>query len=102
MGKNPPANAGEVRKASSILGSGRSSEGGHGNPLQYSCLENPMEGGARWATVHGVAKSWAQLRDLAQMHAPCISYDNSTSHQRDGDISMKYRHMKCFGSQNNQ
>ena len=34
-------------------------EGGHGNPLQYSCLENPMDGGAWWATVHWVAKSWA-------------------------------------------
>ena len=52
--KNPPANAGEV---GSIPRSGRSSGGGHGNPLQYSCLENPMDRGAWWATVHGVAKS---------------------------------------------
>ena len=43
--------------AGSIPGSGRSSEGGHGNPLQYSCLENPMDRGVWWATVHGVAKS---------------------------------------------
>jgi len=41
-----------------ILGSGRSAGGGNGNPLQYSCLENPMDRGAWWATVHGVAKSW--------------------------------------------
>jgi len=41
----------------SILGSGRSPGGGHGNPLQYSCLENPMDIGTRWATFHGVAKS---------------------------------------------
>ena len=48
--KNPPANAGDV---GSILGSGRSPGEGNGNPLQYSCLENPMDGGAWWATVHG-------------------------------------------------
>ena len=41
----------------SILGSGRSPGGGHGNPLQYSCLENPMDRGTRWATVHGAAES---------------------------------------------
>ena len=44
-----------------ISGSGRSPGGGNGNPLQYSCLENPMDGGAWWATVHGVAKSWTWL-----------------------------------------
>ena len=42
-----------------ILELGRSPGEGDGNPLQYSCLENPMDGGAWWATVHGVAKSWA-------------------------------------------
>ena len=47
-----------------IPGSGRSPGEGNGNPLQYSCLENPMDGGAWWATVHGVAKSWTRLRDL--------------------------------------
>ena len=41
-----------------IPGLGRSPGGGHGNPLQYSCLENPMDRGAWWATVHGVTKSW--------------------------------------------
>ena len=44
-----------------IPGSGRSPREGNGNPLQYSCLENPMDGGAWWATVHGVIKSLAQL-----------------------------------------
>ena len=44
--KNPPANAGDTRDAGSISGSGRSPGGGHGNPLQYSCLENPMDRGA--------------------------------------------------------
>jgi len=56
-GKNPPANAGDIRDAGSIPGSGRSSEEGHGNPLQYSCLENPMDRGAWWAKVHMVRKS---------------------------------------------
>ena len=56
--KNPPANAGDVRDTGSIPGLGRSPGGGHGNPLQYFCLENPMERGAWWATVRGVAKSW--------------------------------------------
>jgi len=44
--------------------SGRSPGEGSGTPLQYSCLENPMDGGAWWATVHGVAKSWTRLRDF--------------------------------------
>ena len=44
-----------------ILGSGRTPGEGNGNPLQYSCLENPMDGGSWWATVHGVAKSWTWL-----------------------------------------
>ena len=57
MVKNPPANAGNLRDAGSIPGSGRSPGEGHGNPLQYSGLENPMDRGAWWATVHGVAES---------------------------------------------
>ena len=55
--KNPPASAGDARNAGSIPGSGRSPGGGHGNPLQYSGLENPMDGGAWWATVQGVSES---------------------------------------------
>ena len=55
--KNPPANAGDIRDAGSIPGSEGSLGGGHGNPLQYSCLENPMDRGARQAPVHGVAES---------------------------------------------
>jgi len=47
-----------------IPGSGRSSGEGNGNPLQYSCLENPMDRGAWWATVHGVTKSWTRLSDF--------------------------------------
>ena len=55
--KNLSANAGDIRDAGSIPGSGRSSGGGHGNPLKYSCLENTMDRGAWWATVRRVAKS---------------------------------------------
>ena len=55
--KNPPANAGDAKGADSIPGSGRSPGEGNGNPLQYSCLENSMDRGAWWATVHGVTES---------------------------------------------
>ena len=57
MVKNPQANAGDIRVASSIPGLGRYPAGGHGNPLQYSCLENPTDRGAWWATIHRVEKS---------------------------------------------
>ena len=59
--KNSPANAGEARDAGSIPRSGRSPGGGNGNPLQYSCLGNPVERGAWRATVHEVSKSWIAL-----------------------------------------
>ena len=58
--KNLPANA---RDVGSIPGLGRSLGGGNGNPLQYSCWENPMDRGAWWATVHGVTESWTRLGD---------------------------------------
>ena len=61
MVKNPPANAGDIRDAGSILESERSLGGGNGNPLQYSCLENSKDKEAWWATVHGVTKSQMQL-----------------------------------------
>ena len=55
--KNPPTNAGDIRDAGSIPGLGRSTGEGNGNPLQYFCLENPMDSEAWWAMVHRVAKS---------------------------------------------
>ena len=61
MVKNLPASAGD---AGLIPESGRSPGVGSGNPLQYSCLENPMDGGSWWATVHEVAKSQTRLSDL--------------------------------------
>ena len=57
MVKNPPANGGDIRDMGSIPGFARSPGGGHGNPLHYSCLENPMDRGAWWVTVHGVTAS---------------------------------------------
>ena len=54
--KSPPANAGDRRDLGSIPGSGRSPGEGNGNPFQYSCLENPMDGEAWRATVHGVTE----------------------------------------------
>ena len=59
VSKGSAYNAGE---RSSNPGSGRLPGGGHGNPLQDSCLENPLDRGAWQATVHGVAKSWTQLK----------------------------------------
>ena len=63
--KEPASNAGDVRDSGSIPGSGRSPGEGNGTPLQYSCLENPMDRGVRWATVHGVTKSQTRLTDWA-------------------------------------
>ena len=80
-------NAGDL---GSIPGSGRSPGEGNGNPLQYSCLENPMDGGAWWATAHGVAKSRTRLSDfthsrygetLTRFSAVERNSDNSTNHR---------------------
>ena len=66
--KKQLANAGDVGDTCSNPGSGRSPGGGHGNPLQYSCLENPMEGGAWQATAHGVTKSQTRLSTDRHVH----------------------------------
>ena len=67
MVKKLSDNAGDIRDAGSIPGSGRSPGGQHGNPLQYSCLENPMDRGDLWATVYSVTKTRTQLKRLS-MH----------------------------------
>ena len=69
----PPATKWDIRHTGSIPGSGRSPGGGHGNPLHYPCLENPMDRGAWWATVHRVAKSWIWPTWLS-MHAPWVQH----------------------------
>ena len=63
--KNLPVNARDIRDVDFISGLGRSPGEGNGNPLQYSCLENPMDRGAWWATVHRVAKSHTRLKQLS-------------------------------------
>ena len=63
--KNPPAKAGDLRDTGSIPELGRYPGEGNSNPLQYSCLENPMDRGAWQATVHRVTKSWTQLKWLS-------------------------------------
>ena len=67
-GKEPACQCRRHRDVGLIPGSGRSPGGGHGNPLQYSCLENPMDRGAWQATVHGVTRSQTRLKQLS-MHA---------------------------------
>ena len=75
MVKNPPVSAGDIRDVSSIPDLGRSPGGGHVNPLQYSCLENPMDRGAWQVTVHRVPKSWTRLKRLS-IHA-CMHKNGS-------------------------
>ena len=65
--KNQPVNAEDLRHTGSNPESGRSPGGGHGDPLQYSCLENPMDRGTRWATVHRVAKSGTRLKRFSTL-----------------------------------
>ena len=61
-GKEPVCNEGDAGDMGLIPGSERSSGGGHGNPLQYSYLDNPLDRGVWQATVHGVTKNWTQLK----------------------------------------
>ena len=72
--KNLPANAGDAKDVGLIPGSGRSPAGGHGNPLQYSCLEDPMDRGAWWATVPGVTES--EMTEATE-HAHTFYKENS-------------------------
>ena len=70
-GKESACNAGD---SGSNPGLGRSPEEGNGNPLQYSCLENPRDREAWWATIHGVAKSWTRLSDYIFFHFKCTNF----------------------------
>ena len=77
MVRNLSANAGDIREVGSIPGIGRSPGERHGNPLQYSCLENPMYRGAWWATVHRVVKSLTQLKWLS-MHVHDLEWPHQS------------------------
>ena len=79
---NPPANAGNGRDVGSIPGSRRSPGGGHGSPLQYSCLEDPMDRGAWQATVHRVTKSQTQLKQLGTHAHTGVLYKNFAKKKR--------------------
>ena len=68
LSKNPTANTGDIGDVGLIPGSGRSLGEGNGNPLQYSCLENSMDRGSWWATVHGVLKNQTQLSNYTHTH----------------------------------
>ena len=91
MVKSPPANSGDVRDLGSIPGLGRSPGGGHNNPLQYSCLENPMDRGAWRARVHSVAKSWTRLKQLSTAQHKFI---DSKILKRNNDCKIIYRFKK--------
>ena len=85
--KNSPANEGDIRDIDSIPGSGRSPGGGHGNTLQYFCLENPMARGAWWAIVHGAAKSQTRLKQLsthARIHTHTYTHTHTHTHTHTG------------------
>ena len=81
--KNLSANAGDIRDVCSIPGSGKSSEEGHSNPFQSSCLENPMDRGARRATVHRVTKSQIRLKQLGTHHTYNVLVSPSSSLDKD-------------------
>ena len=71
MVKSPPANRGDARDGGLIPELGRFPGGGNGNPLQHSCLENPMDKGAWKVTVHRVPKSWTRTSKLNLLEAKC-------------------------------
>ena len=75
--KNLPANAGELRDTGSILGSARYHGGGHGNPLQYSCLENPMDKEPGMLPSMGIEKRWTQLKQFSTHDRCYIGFSSS-------------------------
>ena len=93
------ANAGDVRDTGSIPGFERSSGEGNGNPLQYSCLENPMDRGTWWTTVHRVKKSWIRLKQLSRqgcIHSSTDRYLSFTERYFQFVAIINSAAMKCF------
>ena len=76
MVKNLPANTGDTRDVGLIPRSGRSPKGRNGNPLQYSCLENPTDRGTSWSIVHGAAKELDMIKRV-HVHTHQIHYSSS-------------------------
>ena len=89
MIKNPPVNAGNAGDIGSIPGVGRSNRGGNVNPLQYSCMGNPMDRGAWWAIVHGVAKESAMTEQLR-------THTHTDTHTPGGSRGIKDKHGSFF------
>ena len=95
--KNPSTNAGDTRDLGSIPGSGRSPRGGHGNPFQYSCLENPMERRAGQAIVQGVAKS-----DMTEQLTHTCRYTHTHTHTQSVLLDHRLRTQTCPPRQEGQ
>ena len=91
--KNLPASAGDIRDAGSTRGLGRSPGGGHGNPLQYSCLENPMDREAWWVTVYGVVQSRTRLKRLSM---------NTYTLQRLSNVHISFKQYNTKGCTSNK
>ena len=91
MIKNPYANTGNTGNASSVPGSGKSPGKGHGNPLQYSCLENPMARAAWWVTVHGVTKVrhyWAHIHNSRSWPVPNLKISMREREREKGKLRL--------------
>ena len=88
MVKNPLVNAGDIKEAGLIPEWGRSPGGGHGNPLQYLCLENPMDRGAWQAKVHSVAESRTSLKGLGTHKGRLLT---ASGRQREPSLSERQR-----------
>ena len=101
---NPPANTGDVRDLGLIPGLGRSPAGGNGNPLQYSCLENPRDRGTWWATVHGVAKNRTRLNRLSMHTSPAEVMGNKFEEfgRRGMTIGLNISILKCLKLQDSE
>ena len=95
MLKNLPDIAGDIREVDSIPGSGRSPGGRHRNHLQYSCLENPIDRGAWWATVHGFTKSQTRLKPLSTHTHTTHTHTHTHTHKH----SVYYKYFFLFRSQ---
>ena len=87
--KNSLADSGVVRDVDLIPGSGRCPGGGSGNPLQNSCLENPMDRGAWWTAVHGVTKSWTRLNGWAHVHNRFADHFQHSGHYQNKNFLNK-------------
>ena len=95
MVKNLPANAGDVRDVGSIPGSGRSPQGGHGNPFLHSCLENPLDRGAWWATFHGFVESTLLSGNRSTMLFPTESLQYTVTRTKSGGARGKEPACQC-------